>query len=209
MTRAKPRPAAAPDARSKLLDCAMRMIRERGFADMSVADLCAAAGVTKGAFFHHFESKEALGVAAARHWAETTGAIFGEAPYHAPAEPVDRVLAYIAFRREILAGEMADFTCVAGTLAQETHLTHPAIARAAGAAITGHAQTLEADIAAAFAARGIDPPPVSPQSLALHTQVVLQGAFVLAKATGSIEVAHDSVDHLARYVRCLFNLPRE
>jgi TetR/AcrR family transcriptional regulator, transcriptional repressor for nem operon len=41
-----------------------------------------AAGVTKGAFFHHFESKEALGVAAAAYWAETTSALFATAPYH-------------------------------------------------------------------------------------------------------------------------------
>lgn len=41
-------------------------------------------------------------------------------------------------------------------------------------------------------------------SLAVHTQAVLQGAFILAKATGDAQMARDSVDHLARYVRLLF-----
>ena len=44
-------------------------------------------------------------------------------------------------------------------------------------------------------------------SLAVHTQAVLQGAFILAKATGDGQVARDSVDHLARYVRLLFESP--
>ena len=43
------------------------------------------------------------------------------------------------------------------------------------------------------------------KDLALHTQAVLQGAFILAKAKGGAEVATDSVDHLRRYVELLFN----
>ena len=44
----------------------------------------------------------------------------------------------------------------------------------------------------------------TPASLAIHTQAVLQGAFILAKATGDGAVARDSVDHLARYLELLF-----
>ena len=59
----KPKP---PSARERLLQAAFTLLRTRGFTATSVDDLCAAAGVTKGAFFHHFPSKEALGVAASR-----------------------------------------------------------------------------------------------------------------------------------------------
>lgn len=67
------------------------MIRARGFTGSSVDDLCRAAGVTKGAFFHQFGSKEGLGVAAAEHWAATTSSVFAAAPYQAHADPLDRV----------------------------------------------------------------------------------------------------------------------
>ena len=62
-------------ARARLLDAAVQVIRTKGLSATSVDDLCTAAGVTKGAFFHHFESKQALAVAAAEHWSLTTGAL--------------------------------------------------------------------------------------------------------------------------------------
>ncbi len=194
------------DARTRLLQAAREVIRQKGFTATSVDDLCRAAGVTKGAYFHHFRSKEALGVAAAEFWAETTSAFFEAAPYHAPADPLDRVLAYIDFRRTIIDGDLAEFTCLVGTMAQEVFDTHPAIRDACAASILGHAATLEPDIAAAMAARGIDAD-WTPASLARHTQAVLQGAFILAKATGDADAARESVDHLERYVRLLFNAP--
>jgi TetR/AcrR family transcriptional repressor of nem operon len=43
-----------------LLQAATRLFRERGFEKVSVADVAAAADLTHGAFYTHFESKEAL-----------------------------------------------------------------------------------------------------------------------------------------------------
>jgi TetR/AcrR family transcriptional regulator, transcriptional repressor for nem operon len=45
------------------------------------------------------------------------------------------------------------------------------------------------------------------ESLALHTQAVVQGAFILAKALDGMPAALDSLDHLARYFRLLFAVP--
>lgn len=194
---------SAKDARTKLLDAALSLVRAKGYSATTVDDLCATAGVTKGAFFHHFESKEALAVAAADYWSEVTGAFFAAAPYHQPTDPLDRVLGYIAFRKSILAGDVSEFTCLAGTMLQETYDTHPAIRAACDASISGHAKTLEADIDAAMKQHGIEAV-WTPASLALHTQAVLQGAFILAKAKGGPEIAAQSVEHLKRYVSLLF-----
>lgn len=195
--------SAKPNARAKLMDAAVAVIREKGYCATSVDDLCHHAGVTKGAFFHHFPSKEALGVAAAEHWSEMTGAFFAAAPYHQHPDPLDRVLGYIDFRKAILRGELPEFTCLVGTMVQEVYDTASAIRDACRAAIFGHAETLEADIAEAIATYKIKADWTA-KSLALHTQAVLQGAFILAKANSGPEVAADSVDHLKRYVRLLF-----
>jgi TetR/AcrR family transcriptional repressor of nem operon len=197
------RDAAKPDARSKLLEAALTVIRTKGYSATTVDELCAAAGVTKGAFFHHFKTKDELGVAAANHWSETTSALFAGAPYHQLADPLDRVLAYVDFRKGLLQGGVPDFTCLVGTMVQETYETAPAIRDACDRSISGHAATLVADIEAAIAERGLTPAWTA-ASLALHTQAVLQGAFILAKAKGGAEVAADSVDHLKRYIELLF-----
>lgn len=191
-------------ARTRLLEAARDLIRAKGFAGCSVDDLCRAAAVTKGAFFHQFGSKEALGVAAAQYWAETTDAFFAAAPFHAHADPLDRVLAYLDFRKEIIAGEIAEFTCLVGTMAQEVHGSSTAIRDACAASIFGHARTLEADIEAAMKARGIDGDWTA-ASLARHVQTVIQGAFVLVKAANDPDIARESLDHLRRYVVLLFS----
>ncbi|MBP2316188.1 TetR/AcrR family transcriptional regulator [Azospirillum soli] len=194
------------DARTRLLEAARDVVRAKGFAATSVDDLCKAAGVTKGAFFHHFENKEALGIAAAAYWAETTSAFFEGAPYHRLEDPFDRLLGYVEFRKSIIDGELAAFTCLVGTMAQEVYESYPAIREACAASIFGHAATLEPDIAAAMKARRIEAD-WTPASLAAHTQAVLQGAFILAKATGERAVALESVDHLKRYLTLLFSQP--
>jgi TetR/AcrR family transcriptional repressor of nem operon len=196
------------NARSRLLDAAVNLIRAEGFAATSVEDLCTAAGVTKGSYFHHFKTKEALGVATARHWMETTSAFFAAAPYHAPSDPLDRILAYVAFRKAIIAGELAEFSCLVGTLVQETYAGAPAIRDACGESIFGHAATLESDIASAMQKHG-STGGWTPESLARHTQTVIQGAFVLAKAGNDADLAREGLDHLDRYIRLLFNQPIE
>jgi len=201
-----PRTVPRGDARTALLDAAVAVIRAKGLSATTVDDLCAAAGVSKGAFFHHFPSKEALAVAAAEHWSATTGAMFAAAPYHDLDDPLDRVLAYVDLREALIQGTPAEFGCLAGTMVQESFATAPAVRDACGRSIFGHAETLEADLAAALERH---PPAleVDAAGLARHTQAVLQGAFILAKAADDPSVAVESVEHLRRYLRLLFPTP--
>jgi TetR/AcrR family transcriptional repressor of nem operon len=206
-TRAQARAATAqPDSRTRLLDAAMAVIRAQGYSATTVDDICRAAGLTKGAFFHHFESKEDLAVAAAAHFSAMAERLFGGAPYNKLADPLDRVLGYIDFRSAILEGPIPEFTCLLGTMVQEAYDTHPAIRQACETAIGVNVARLAPDISAAKALYAPEAP-WSAESLAFHTQAVLQGAFILAKAKGGPEIARDSVTHLRRYIEYLFHRP--
>ena len=199
-------PTPAASSRQRLLDAALHEFRSHGYAATTVDDLCRAAGVGKGSFFHHFPSKEALALEAVDHWNATTSELFAQAPYHAPAEPRDRVLAYVDFRAALLDGELADVTCLLGTIVQETWDSHPALREACRAGIELHADTLVRDIAEARLRHAPDAD-WTPHSLALFTQAALQGAFVLAKARGDAAAATEAVSHLRRYLELLLPLP--
>ena len=195
------RPMAA--AKRKLLDAALSVIRTKGYEATTIDNLCAEAGVAKGSFFHHFKNKTALGIGAVDYCSQISGALFAAAPYHGCADPLDRVLGYIDFRKAMLTGKIPEFTCLAGTMVQEVYETCPEIREACDACISGHAATIVADIDEAIERHGIRANWTA-QSLALHTQAILQGAFILAKAKGNAAIAAASVDHLRRYIELLF-----
>ncbi|MFG2791747.1 TetR/AcrR family transcriptional regulator [Streptomyces sp. NPDC048419] len=57
------------DARQKILAAARSLIEARGYSALGVAEICTAAGVPKGSFYHFFESKESLALAVVdEHW---------------------------------------------------------------------------------------------------------------------------------------------
>lgn len=59
------------ETRARILESAIKLFSNRGFNTASVDDICAEAGVSKGAFYHHFESKQALFIALLDSWLQT------------------------------------------------------------------------------------------------------------------------------------------
>lgn len=200
----KEKSTTGPDTRTRLLDAALHVMRLKGFAATTVDDICRAAKLTKGSFFHHFASKEALGIAAAGHFASMAAGLFAAAPFAKLEDPVDRLLGYVDFRAAILAGPTCEFSCLLGTFVQELYETHPAIRAACESHLDGHIAALTKDVAAAKA-RHAPGAPWSPEGVATHMQAVLQGALILAKAKGGPAVAVESLGHLRRYLSMLFN----
>ncbi len=191
------------DSKAKFLDAALHVIRAKGYTATRIEDICEAAGLTKGSFFHHFESKEDLALAAADHFAAMADGMFATAAYQSLADPLDRLLGYVDFRIAILRGELPDFTCLLGTMVQETYDTHPAIREACDVHISSHAAAVARNIAEAKSRYAPDAP-WSAESLGLFTQAVIQGSFILAKAKHGPEIAADCLGHLRRYLETQF-----
>ncbi len=54
--------------RTRISESAIKLFSDRGYNAASVDDICAEAGVSKGAFYHHFESKQALFLTLLDEW---------------------------------------------------------------------------------------------------------------------------------------------
>ncbi|WP_432768914.1 TetR/AcrR family transcriptional regulator [Sphingopyxis sp.] len=200
-----PVPARAPrgSARAALIAAAHATVRRQGYAATTVDQICAAAGVTKGAFFHYFASKEELAVAAAEGWTERARPMFEMPPHVRLDDPLDRLIGHIDFRLAMLDGPTEDYTCFVGTMVQEAYATSDRIRAACEASINAYCAALAPDIQAAIDAYGA-PQDVTAIGLAQHVQSVLQGAFVLAKTTNDPAIARGTVTHLKRYILMLF-----
>jgi TetR/AcrR family transcriptional regulator, transcriptional repressor for nem operon len=202
-------PSLALATKTKLLNAALKLVRTTGYAATTVDELCQDAGVTKGAFFHYFKSKEDLAIAATRHWTAVTNNVFDTAPYHDFEDPLDRLIAYVDFRAQLLDGRsLPESTCFLGMMAQEQFSSNPAIRDASFAGINAHADHVAMMISAAKQ-RHAPQSTWSVEGLALHTQAVIQGAFVLAKAGNDPSLAADSIRHLRRYIELLFHYAKE
>ena len=200
--------ASRHESKTKLLDAALQVVRAKGYAATTVDDICQKAGVTKGSFFHHFKSKDDLALAAVDHWGSMTGGFFADAPYRQAKDPLERLLGYVDLRGAILTGAPQDYTCLLGTLVQETYDTHPDIRAACDRGMSSHIADLTRDIEAAkkrYAPRAS----WSAESVGYFIQAVLQGSFIFAKAKQSPKTMRESLEHLRRYLRVLFNqLPK-
>jgi TetR/AcrR family transcriptional repressor of nem operon len=195
------------ESKTKLLDAALRVIRAKGYAATTVDDICHQAGVTKGSFFHHFKSKDELALAATAHWGAMTEDFFAGAPYRKAQDPLDRLLGYVDFRAAILSGELPEYTCLLGTLVQETYATHPEIRVACDRGMSSHIAELTRDIEAAKQ-RYAPMASWSAESVGYFIQSVLQGSFIFAKAKQSPKIVRHNLEHLRRYLGLLFNQRR-
>jgi TetR/AcrR family transcriptional repressor of nem operon len=169
--------------RAAIEEAAARLFREQGLHGVSVADLMAAAGLTHGGFYGHFESKDALAAAACDH-------AFAQSAerWRASLTGPDAELAWRRIIGNYLDGktrEHAGTCCPAATLASDVG-REPEDKPVRGSYVTGIKHLLEA--LAVFYDRG---DPEAARKQALVDMSTLVGAQILARATRSDPLSDD------------------
>lgn len=92
----------AAETREKLLETATRLIWQSNYSIVGVNEICKQAGVTKGAFYHHFETKADLFVAASRHYWDGMKHELDEiySPSYTPLEQLENLIQMIIEKQE-------------------------------------------------------------------------------------------------------------
>src|ERR1700741_4939228 len=87
---------ARTNVRERLIDAGLETLHRRGFNGCGVQEITENAGVPKGSFYNHFESKEALGAAVVdRYWRQRAGSVL-RLLEEADVGPRDRLCRYFA-----------------------------------------------------------------------------------------------------------------
>jgi TetR/AcrR family transcriptional repressor of nem operon len=97
--------------KARVVETAAELFREKGFNQVSVADLMHAAGLTHGGFYNHFRSKDELEAAACAHVFEKSVAAI--AAIAAIAAPQERMRAFDAYTRRYVSREVRDASATA------------------------------------------------------------------------------------------------
>jgi TetR/AcrR family transcriptional repressor of nem operon len=190
-------------SKEKLLDAAQLLMLAKGFTATSVDEICETAGLSKGSFFHYFESKEHLGKEVlGRYWLSVQQLV-KEGSFRQKRDPLQRIYGYVDFVIVMANGGLLNQGCLVGTFAQELSDTHPEIRSECAKRFDQWAKALARDLGAAKA-KYAPKERFSSQSVAEHFIAVLEGSLILAKAEQDMGVVEKNLRHFKRYLKSLF-----
>ncbi len=204
-------PRDGTKTRTSIMDAAEGLILERGFAGTPIDEVLSHAGVTKGAFFHHFSSKQELAHALIARYVDLDLSNLESKMRRAERlhrDPLQQLLIFVGLYledAELLAEPsegclMASYVYQAGLfddhvldvlrdnmLAWRTRLTAKL-----EEVVADHPPRLDVDLA----------------SLADMFTVVIEGAFVVSKTVSEPTVLAAQLGHLRTYLELAFGDPR-
>jgi TetR/AcrR family transcriptional regulator, transcriptional repressor for nem operon len=200
--------STVPDSslRERILDVARRLVLERGFSATSVADILDEVQASKGAFFHHFPSKVALGHALVRRYADADAAALDQALLAAEAasdDPADQLVALLRVFEQAADPEVMEQPgCLFVSFVYEQAAAAETILPLVTDSVALWRRRILDKLELAAAA-GRLPADVDLPSLADQVFTVFEGSFILARATGESGRVRAQLTHLRRYFELL------
>ncbi|MBI4004114.1 MAG: TetR/AcrR family transcriptional regulator [Candidatus Omnitrophica bacterium] len=188
--------------RKRLLDAAEKLMLSQGFAATSVEEICDAAKLTKGSFFHYFESKDELGKAVLERYCadrrKGQETLLGTNP-----DPLSRIYTYLDTMAKSATDPSMSKGCLLGMFSQELCELNPEIQACCEQGFAGWTKRFAQELAAAKA-KHAPRKDFRPQELAEHLIAVVQGSLILGKAQKDMRILAKGLRHYKAYVRSVF-----
>jgi TetR/AcrR family transcriptional repressor of nem operon len=168
--------------RERIVGTAAQRFRERGFDGIGIADLMKAAGLTHGAFYGHFSSKEDLIAEAATLGMAQSLEAWTRVAAGAPGDPLSAIAgAYLSPGHRDAPG----MGCLVAALGSDVSRQAPSVRRAVTSAVRAGIDTLVRLARGSKAAR---------RQKAIHTYATMVGAMVMARAVDDAELSQEILD---------------
>lgn len=197
--------------REKILAAGNELILKQGFAATSLDQILERAAVTKGAFFHHFENKAALGEALMARFVREDRALLDSIFARAEAlssDPLQQVLVALGLLQEMFQGlaEPPPGCLIAAYCYQEELMTEAA-RRASAAELLLWRERIAAKLreAAKTKAPRAD---VDLEGVADLLNTIIEGAFVMSKTLGDPALVAGQIGQFRAYLTLLFGVPQ-
>lgn len=196
--KAKRHPEAT---RTRLIEATLALMLKRGFNATTVDDICAKAGLTKGSFFHHFDSKDDIGQAAVRAWAEFGRGVYAKAS-EKPGEPLEEIHRLFNIM-EGLTRQFDPCVCMVGMMSQEMAAEHPGFRIACARELDGWTEMMRSRLEAAK--KQLKPATdFDPEEVAWFLNSLWQGSMLVGKPRGSQEMIRKNLKLARKFVDGLF-----
>ena len=198
-------PRKQPEAtRRKLIEATLTLMLKRGFNATTVDEICAEAGVTKGAFFHHFRDKEDIALAALKAWAEMGLSMYAEA-FKQPGEPLEEIHRIFEIMEDVTR-KFDPCVCMVGMMTQEMSGENPAFRKACVRELESLTEMFRSRLQAAK--EQLKPAvEFDPDQVAWGLTGLWQGSMLVAKSRQSQEMIRNNLKLARNYVDSLFANP--
>jgi TetR/AcrR family transcriptional regulator, transcriptional repressor for nem operon len=180
----------AAENRETVINVASRLFRERGFDGIGLKDLMKGAGLTQGAFYKQFASKEDLAVQASRRALESAFSRWSAATAAKPEDPLGAVMAFYLspeHREEKMDG------CPIVALGSDAARQGSDVKASFEAGIKAHLEVLGRMVAAMDGKE--------PEGKAVAILSTMVGAVTLSRAVNDPDLAQAFLDAAAKQVR--------
>ena len=188
------------DTKERILQAAIFLFWERGYADTTLADLMERADVNSGSFYYFFKSKEKLLLAMLERYKELLYPVLLAPIWEKVSDPIERIFGLLARYREAVVMTGCTYGCPIGRLAME-------LAPEMGAAHVLIAENFEAWTAKVRecleAARDRLPKDIDMVRLSRFVLTVMEGGVMQSRSYRSVEPFDQAVEQLQDYFQRL------
>jgi TetR/AcrR family transcriptional regulator, transcriptional repressor for nem operon len=183
----------------RLLESAMRLFLEKGYASTSVADILREAQAHSGSLYHAFPTKQDLLIAVLDRYRDGIGPMLLEPAWAGVDDPIERIFALLGRYRFALEITDYGYGCPIGSLALEIHEPDPPVRDALVANFDAWVDAVETCLDAAADRL---PPDLDRRGLAQGVLTVMEGGVMQARTHRDPAPFDASVamlrDHLSR-----------